>query len=120
MFGLRKETNLGFMVGCELQQIAFSLFQLVFLFSNDVSVSVESRCRLESPDGHVLQVWETGSISDLREMGKLLGLQIAAYEIPGDGSVILEIAGGSRVIIEDSNTSGESYQITGGTHTIVV
>jgi len=55
---LRKylETNLEFIIGCELQKIAFSLFQLMFLCTNEISISVEGRCRLEGLDGQVLML----------------------------------------------------------------
>ena len=47
MFGLPKETKLDFIVGCELQQIAFSHVQLILHFSHSVDLSVESRLEIK-------------------------------------------------------------------------
>ncbi len=120
MFGLAKETNLDFLIGCELEQIAFSPFQLILRFSGGVELSVESRLELKSAGKPGVLVWESDRFSELPRLAAIFGSPVTSYEIPGDGRLILHFGDGSAVTACDSNKSHESYQITGGGTTLVV
>jgi len=120
MFGLSKETKLDFLVGCELQQIAFSRFQLILRLSRGIEVSIESRLELKSADNRVALVWEPEAFSDLPGIATLIGASITTNEIPGDGRLVLCFDNEAVLTIHDSNTGHESYQITGGGQTVVV
>jgi hypothetical protein len=120
MFGLSKETRLDFLVGCELQQIAFSRFQLILRFSRGVEVSIESRLELKQADNPTAFVWEPEEFSDLPGFAMIVGVPVTSYQISGDGGFILRFDNGALLTVQDSNTGHESYQITGEGQTIVV
>jgi hypothetical protein len=120
MFGLPKETNLDFVIGCELEQIAFSPFQLILRFSRGVELSVESRLELQATENPAAAAWEANHFSGLPQIATIFGSPITRYEIPGDGRLILHFGDGSAVTVHDSNKSHESYQITGGGRTVIV
>jgi hypothetical protein len=121
MFGLSKETKLDFLVGGELQQIAFSQFQLILHFSRGAEVSIESRLALKPADSpSVASVWEPEKFSDLAGFATIIGASIVSYEIPGDGRLVLRFGNGAVLTAYDSNIGHESYQITGGGQTVVV
>jgi hypothetical protein len=120
MFGLPKETKLDFLVGCELQQIAFSHVQLILHFSRSASLSVESRLELKVTSDSAPLVWESNRLSELAGFATIIGASVVSYEIPGDGRLILRFSNGSVLTAYDSNTGYESYQVTGGGKTLVV
>jgi len=121
MFGLSNETKLDFLVGCELQQIAFSQFQLILRFSRGVELSIESRLELKSADNpSAVSVWQPEKFADLPGFAAMIGASIISYEIPGDGRLVLHFDNGAILTAHDSNTDHESYQITGSEQTVIV
>jgi hypothetical protein len=120
VYGLTKDTNLSFVVGCELLQICFGAYQLVFSFSQGVTISVESRCDAIS-DGDVLfAAWRPSEFDSIAALGKLLGERIVSYEIREHGTLMLTFEREERILIFDSNKEAESYQITAKHQTVVV
>ena len=120
MYGLAPSTNLDFLIGVELEQVAFSLYQLILRFSEETSISIEGTCRVLSKDGKTLLEWHSNQLSDLSEMGRLWGHQITHCSIPGDGSVLIHFDHGVCLEVLDSKKDFESYQITKGSDHIIV
>lgn len=120
MFGLAKETKLDFLLGCELEQIAFSPFQLILRFSQSVELSVESRLEFKAADSPATLAWESNHYSGLPRLAPLFGSSVTNYETPGDGRLILRFGNDSALTVFDSNKDHESYQISGGGTLLIV
>ena len=120
MFGLPKETKLEFLIGCELEQIAFSPFQLILRFSRGVELSVESRLELKLAANPAMLVWESNCFSELPRLAAIFGSPVTRYEIPGDGRLILHFGDENAVAAYDSNKDHESYQISGSGQNVIV
>ncbi|HWQ92989.1 MAG TPA: DUF6188 family protein [Clostridia bacterium] len=120
MFGLAKETKLDFLLGCELEQIAFSPFQLILRFSHSVELSVESRLELKAAGNPTTLAWESNHYSELPRLAALFGLSVTDYETPGDGRLILHFGDENALTAFDSNQDHESYQISGGGTQLIV
>lgn len=120
MYGLASSTRLDFLIGVELEQVAFSLYQLILRFSEETSISIEGICRVLSKNGKTLLEWHSNELTDLSEIGRLLGHQITHCSIPGDGSVLIHFDHEVCLEVLDSKKDFESYQITNRDLVIVV
>lgn len=120
MFGLPSDTNIDFVIGCELQQVAFGAFQLLLHFSHKVSLSVEGRLELTAPGQSKSWAWEPEQSSEVAKLSSLIGAMVIKYEIPGDGRLVLYFDNGYTVTACDSNADHESYQLIGDGKTLVV
>jgi hypothetical protein len=120
MHGLKKEIDLSFLNGRELIQVAIGVYQIIFAFDEDVTISVEAE--FSYFDGCSESVWKLGPGS--REMAArtvaLLGATIERFEGHEDGTLALTFSNGHHLIILDSSKEYESYHITRPSETIVV
>lgn len=119
MFGLKRDIRTDFLIGVELQQVSFGAFQLILSFSNEVTLSVESKFKLQRENSPPM-MWVPGDFSIFPELGHLFGVAVDQYEIPGDGRLILKFKNGNIVSVYDSNKNYESFQLTGAGRTIIV
>jgi hypothetical protein len=120
MFGLSKNIDVSFFVGCEMRQISFDLHQLTFGFTNNITLSVEGLIKLSHKSAPEESRWKPGNVETISEFGKLLGSSIIQCQPHEDGSLTLVFNNGFVIIVFDSNDKYESYQISYSGKTIVV
>ena len=120
MYGLKKETDLNFLIGRELIQLAIGLYDTTFKFDEDVAISVEGEFRYF--DGQAERTWrpEPGSSLTAARTVALLGATIEGFESSGDGTLALTFSNAQRLTLADPSKEYESYQITRPGETIVV
>jgi hypothetical protein len=117
MNGLDPGIDLSFLRGREVIQIAVGLFQVVFAFDEQVSISVESEFRFSSTDSCV---WQPGAPQAAAPTLRLLGVRVEEVRGQSDGTLDLIFSNGARLTILDSSKEFESYNITRPGQTIVV
>jgi len=120
MYGLKKETDLSFLTGRELIQVAIGLYQIQFGFDEDVTVSVEAEFRYF--DGQEEWIWlqEPSSPQVAARTVAMLGASITSFQSNENGTLALMFLNGHRVTILDSFREYESYDITRPGETIIV
>ena len=120
MHGLKKETDLRFLNGRELIQVAVGLYHTIFKFDEDISIAVEGEFRYF--DGQAEWIWrpKPGSSLIAARTVTLLGATIESFESNDNGTLALTFSNGHRLILADSSKEYESYQITRPGETIVV
>jgi Family of unknown function (DUF6188) len=120
MYGLKKETNLSFLTGRELIQVAIGTFQVQFHFDEAVAVSVEPEFRYF--DGQREWIWgqEPSSPQVAGRTVAMLGASITSFESSEDGTLTLTFSNGHRLTMVDSSKEYESYDITRPGNTIIV
>lgn len=120
MYGLKKETDLSFLNGRELIQIAIGLHHISFRFDEEVAISVEGEFTYF--DGQTECVWESeaSAAQIAARTVSLLGATIQNFEAHEDGTLILTFSNGQRLTIVDNSKQYESYDITLPGRTIVV
>ena len=120
MYGLKKETDLSFLAGRELIQVAIGSFQVQFHFDEDVAVSVEAEFRYF--DGRREWIWRQGPSSP-EVAGRtvaILGASITSFESSENGTLAITFSNGHRLTMVDSFKEYESYDITRPGQTIIV
>jgi hypothetical protein len=120
MYGLRKDIDLSFLTGRQLQRVAIGEFQITFSFDGEVRISVYGQCRYF--DGQKEWIWEPepGSARIAARTVSLLGTTIQNFEGQENGTLSLAFSNGERLTILDSTKDYESYDITRPGETIVV
>jgi hypothetical protein len=120
MYGLRKDIDLSFLVGRELEQVAIGVYQIIFGFDEDVRISVESQFRYF--DGQQESAWkpEPGAAQIASQTVSLLGAVVQTFKADENGTLSLLFSNGQRLTILDSSKEYESYDITRPGMTIVV
>lgn len=112
MYGLKKEIDLGFLVGRELIQVGIGLYQIQFHFDEDVTVSVEAEFRYF--DGQHEWSWrqEPSSHQIATRTVAMLGANITNLESNENGTLALIFSNGHRLTILDPFKEYEAYAIT--------
>lgn len=118
MYGLEKDIDLSFLNGREVIQIAIGIYQVIFAFDKDVSISVEGE--FSYMRGQSEKVWKAGAPDDATSTVALLGLKVKSIEGHENGTLALTFVNGDRLTIPDSSKEYESYHITRPGETIVV
>jgi len=120
MHGLKKETDLSFLAGRELIQVAIGSFQVQFHFDGDVAVSVEAEFRYF--DGQREWIWrqEPSSPQVASRTVAMLGASVTSFESTENGTLALTFSNGHRLTMVDSFKEYESYDITRPGQTIIV
>lgn len=108
MYDLPQDVCLDFLLGRELLQVSFGLYQTILRLDSQVEISVECPFDID------------GRPSEPSRLISLIGKRIDRATRVGEGDIELQFSGESRVLIKDCNSSAESYQITSPTHVIVV
>ena len=120
MYGLSKDTDLSFLNGREVEQVAIGVYQIHFGFDEDVRISVEGQFAYF--DGQEEWVWkpEPGAARIAARTVSLLGATIKTFDGKEDGTLSLAFSNGQRLTIVDNSKQYESYNITRPGQTIVV
>jgi hypothetical protein len=113
MHHLPSSTDLGFLVGREVIQIAVGLYQAQIHFDESVSISTCSQVQVDGA------VHAPGPNAGAALIG-LLGRTVASVTIVDDRHVRLSFADGVTVSVLEDDEPFESYTITGPSGTIVV
>jgi hypothetical protein len=112
MFGLPSNTDLNYLINCELQQISIGLHQVILRFSNDLQITVESKLEVkENASASVTCSWEGEQIVNFDNILKLINTSIKQYKILDDKNLVLEFSNNNSLIIYDNHQAFESYQI---------
>jgi|SRR5208283_4060627 len=120
MYGLRKNLDLSFLNGRQVEQVAIGAYQIIFAFDEDVRISVYFQ--FSYFDGQAESIWqpEPGFAQIAARTVALLGATIQTFEGQEDGTLTLMFSNGHRLTIPDSSKEYESYDITLPGRTIVV
>ena len=118
MYGLKEETDVSFLKGRELIQVAVGCYQIIFAFDEETTISVESGYELHANEGTT--VWTPGKVHTAASALDLLGRTITEVRGEVSGTLTITFSGGDLLVISDSSKHYESYQITKPGCTIVV
>lgn len=118
MYGLEEATDMSFLRGRELIQIAVGLYQVIFAFDEQVTISVEGSYELHNEAS--ISIWTPGATQAAAAALSLLGATIANVRGEANGTLTLTFSEGRSLVILDSSKNYESYQITQPGNTIVV
>jgi len=118
MHGLKKDVDLSFLTGREVVQVAIGMYQVIFAFDEDVSISVEGAFTYS--DRARETVWKPTSPDAAASAVVLLGTKVEQAKGEENGTLTLTFSNGGCLTIPDSSREYESYQITRPGETIVV
>jgi uncharacterized protein DUF6188 len=118
MYGLRSDIDLNFLIGREVIQIAIGVYQIIFAFDEDTTLSVEAEFLYS--DGRTESTWKPGASHIAASTVSLLGATVVSFERNESGTLELLFSNGHRLVVRDSSKEFESYHITRPGETIVV
>jgi uncharacterized protein DUF6188 len=118
MYGLKREVDLTFLQGRELIQIAIGMYHVSFNFDEKVSISVEGKFEYTSMANS--SEWRPGAPLVAATTVNLLTARVEAVQGQEDGTLELTFSNGDRLVIRDTSTKYESYQISRRGETIIV
>jgi hypothetical protein len=119
MNGLPKTTDLTFLLGQELTQVCVGVHQTILHFDGDTSITLECKfavSKVAEAGGEACAYSRSAAVDFL----KILGSRISRVTNNGNGELEIAFSDGTLVVMFDSNTNYESYQIVGPAQTIVV
>ncbi len=108
MNGLPEQIDLSFLEGRELIQVCVGMFQVIFGFDDQVSISVEGCYSVHSEAGE--STWKSGE-KPRSDVLNLLGANVAHVRGEADGTLTLTFSEDLSLVIFDSSKEYESYQI---------
>lgn len=118
MYGLPKDTDLSFLIGLEVTQVAIGLHHIALSFHEGSSIDLECEFELSgkliSPDPPAKFAKEGGALI------KLLGHRVKSAAVEGNGTVRMDFSNEIELRIFDSNSNYESYKVTWSTGQIIV
>jgi len=120
MYGLRKDIDLSFLNGRQVEQVAIGVYQIQFGFDEDVRIS--TYMQFDYFDGRVEWIWkpEPGAAQIAARTVALLVPRIESLQRHEDGTLKLIFSNRQHLTIFDSSQEYESYDITLPGRTIVV
>jgi hypothetical protein len=118
MYGLDPNIDLSFFKNRELIQVAIGLYQVIFAFDEDVTLSVEGKCEYRSSNNS--SVWTPGAPTAAASFVALLGQTVTDLCRKNDSTLELTFSSGDRLAVFEVGKEYESYQITRPGETIVV
>jgi uncharacterized protein DUF6188 len=117
LWPLRADTDLSFLMGRELVQVAVGLYRVQFRFDDEVAVSVEDSFTYERPERK--DTWKPGELNVAGLALELLGSVIK--DVRANGSEVeLTFSNGHKVRLDGEPSAYESYTITSRSGVIVV
>jgi len=118
VYGLSKDTDLSFLSGQEVTQVAIGVFQVQFHFDKDAIISVEGEFQYfsENSSSH----WHQGTPEAAAPALRLLGSSIQKVDGKEDGTLDLTFSNGDRLVVKDNSEQYESYTIAGGPRGTIV
>lgn len=118
MHGLPADLDLTFLQGIVLLQVCTGANEVILNFDGDVSIAVESKCRVRDASGRETAFNHPRSSS--AALTELLSDVVTEALGSTDGTLRLAFSRGAIVEIYDSNEHYESYQIRHGSRTYAV
>jgi len=110
--------DLSFLMGREVVQIAIGIYQVIFAFDEDVTISVEEHfryaCQTATSD------WRPGANHAAAATVDLLGTTVKSVSRSEENTLDLRFSNGASLTIISENKGPESYQITARGTIIVV
>lgn len=118
MYGLPQNINLDFLLNKQLIQACFGICEVILHFDGETSITLECNFAVTrlSDDDQEIPASSLGSSGIL----KLLGTQIIGLVNNGGSELKIIFSNQYIIIIYDSNSDYESFQITHPSRTIVV
>jgi len=118
MYGLPTNMDLSFLLGKELIQVCIGTFQSILRCGGGACSSLECEYRVfrMSGDGD----GTSAPCSSADGLTAILGRKIVGVTNNGGGELAITFSNDSVLVIYDTNTEYESYQISDRTCTIVV
>ena len=108
MYGLSTDFPFGDLGGAELQQICFGENEVIFNFSDNISVLVMSEIRIGSEENAGCEDFKSLS----GELLRLLGLKITRAASQNNKDITLLFSDGTDLTLIDNSESFESYVIS--------
>lgn len=112
MFGLPRDLDLGFMVGCTLLQVCVGQNEVILRFDREVSITIESRFLVRDPHGGEAVV--ESAPRGVASLVSLLADSVIDASGNEDGTLRLSFGKGEILEVYDSSKEYESYQIQHG------
>lgn len=109
MNGLSPETPLHSLVGAQVSQICFGLFQCILNFDIDMSISIESKCLYTSPLGDRIPI--TSYAKCAVDLCELLGINVTSAGEDIGGGLIIRFVNDATLHVLNDNKEFESFQI---------
>jgi hypothetical protein len=118
LYSLSEDADLSFLGERELIQVAIGLYQVIFCFDQEVSISVEDRFEITSKSE--TWTWTPGAKNVAESLVALLGRVVEKVRVLPRSRVELAFSGGMQLVITPENHDYESYQITHAKDVFVV
>jgi hypothetical protein len=117
MYGLPPETDLAFLVGSRLEQVAIGENEIIFRFELSVSINVQGDFSI-GPEGSEVDFESSRAAAD--RAAALLSHVVAEESHTLAGDLVLKFDNGILLTIRDSSKQYESYEIRRGDETWIV
>src|ERR1700722_19118390 len=110
MYALDPTLDLSFLKDRELIQVGIGLYQVIFAFDEEVTLSVEGKCEYSSSNGSA--VWTPGASAAAAGTVGILGQKVTGVRRKDGSTLDLTFSSGERLVVFDVGKEYESYQIT--------
>lgn len=114
---LPDDFDLGFLEGRELIQVSIGLYQVIFSFFQNLTISIEDRFVFDGPSGRA--TWQQGETQAAAQTVALLGGRITRV-LRRSSTIELQFDNSCSLSITPTDAPYESFQITHEGRTIVV
>jgi len=115
MYGVPNEDDVQFLLGRTLQQVRFGQYEIVLLFDNEVTITIQCSYSVEAnPDSGSPHV-----SSHVESLVRLLGTKIIAVRRHDASTMILTFQN-AKLSIRENDAPYESFVITAPCGTFVV
>ena len=118
MEGAKCDVDLGFFLKKSLEQLCFGLYQISMNFAEGVTLNIESTLSLTREGGEALDF--NAPYTEAGGLLTLLGAEVSSARSGEDGDLYLEFSNGSSLLVSNSNSDYESYEIRNGASVTVV
>ena len=115
---LNHNMDVQFLRGRELIQIAIGLYQVIFVFDDEITISVENHFRYIAFENSV--EWLPGAKHIAGKTIELLGGLIEEICSLENGTLEIKFGNGHHLVFNAESTGFESYQITKRGEIIVI
>jgi uncharacterized protein DUF6188 len=119
MYGLDPKTDLSFLLGREVQQVAIGIHQVQIRFDQKVCIAIESRFQYSDRLGQTFECHADHPV-DATRLVELLGTALTDFRPEPSGTLALKFGTAGTLILFDDSKEYESYQISTPDRYIVV
>ena len=117
LYPLGDDIDLSFLEGQELIQVSIGIYQVIFSFVRDLTITVEDRFVIEEPTGQT--IWTPEAINEASRTVCLLGRTTNGVR-RNASALDLQFGGGYSLAITPVESGYESYQINHGGRVFIV